>query len=92
MSQTNETPKAKLAAQALAKMGGFQPQLKDIPRRYWDFELDAEEQALMNSIEAGEWESVPNLQQEIERYQHYAAAQVQSLQSINTEQTGQAMM
>ncbi|MGB3613320.1 MAG: hypothetical protein WBA10_05945 [Elainellaceae cyanobacterium] len=37
--------------------------------------LDAEEWAILESVELGEWQSVPNVAQEIERYQHYAQTQ-----------------
>ncbi|MDG2991225.1 hypothetical protein L3556_09825 [Candidatus Synechococcus calcipolaris G9] len=38
------------------------------------YELDAEEQDLLTSVEAGEWQSVTNLAEEIERYRGYAQA------------------
>ena len=41
--------------------------------------LDPEEQDLIDSIERGEWQSVPNLPQEIERYQRYAQLHYKSL-------------
>lgn len=39
------------------------------------YELDVAEQALLDSIEGGEWQSVQNLAEEVERYRHYAEAQ-----------------
>lgn len=36
------------------------------------YELDAEEQDLLTSVEAGEWQSVINLAEEVERYRGYA--------------------
>jgi predicted DNA binding CopG/RHH family protein len=47
--------------------------------------LDPEEQDLLDSIERGEWQSVPNLPQEIERYKRYAEAYMQSIQQISVE-------
>ena len=37
-------------------------------------ELDAEEQALEESFERGEWQSIPNVEAEIKRYQEGARA------------------
>ena len=34
--------------------------------------LDREEQELIDSLEAGEWQSVPNVEQEIEKHVQYA--------------------
>ncbi len=45
--------------------------------------LDLEEQEILESLENGEWRSVPNLTQEIQRYQSYA--QAANLESINIE-------
>jgi predicted DNA binding CopG/RHH family protein len=47
--------------------------------------LDAEEQAILASVELGEWQSVPNLEQEIQRYQHYARSQVNALETISID-------
>lgn len=47
--------------------------------------LDAEEQALLDSVELGEWQSIPNVAVEIGRYQRYAQAQVNALASVNIE-------
>ena len=43
------------------------------------------EQELFDSVERGEWQSVPNLQQELDRYQRHAQAYMQSLQKITIE-------
>jgi predicted DNA binding CopG/RHH family protein len=45
--------------------------------------LDLEEQEILESLENGEWQSVPNILQEIQRYQSYA--QAANLESINIE-------
>lgn len=47
--------------------------------------LDAQEQAILESVELNEWQSVPNVAQEIERYQRYAQAQVTTLEAISIE-------
>jgi predicted DNA binding CopG/RHH family protein len=47
--------------------------------------LEPEEQDLLDSIERGEWRSVPNLQDEIKRYQRYASAYLKSIQQISVE-------
>jgi predicted DNA binding CopG/RHH family protein len=47
--------------------------------------LDAEEQAILESVENGEWQSVPNLVQEVQRYQDYAQAQVSALETVSIE-------
>jgi len=38
--------------------------------------LNPEEKKLLASVEKGEWESVENISQEIERYQNYARHQI----------------
>jgi len=48
-------------------------------------QLDDYEQDILDSVERGEWQSVPNLQQEIDRYQRHAQAYMQSLQKITIE-------
>ena len=48
-------------------------------------QLDDYEQELLDSVERGEWQSVPNLQQELDRYQRHAQAYMQSLQKITIE-------
>lgn len=48
-------------------------------------QLDDYEQDILDSVERGEWQSVQNLQQEIERYQLHAQAYMQSLQKITIE-------
>jgi predicted DNA binding CopG/RHH family protein len=45
--------------------------------------LDAEEQALLESMESDEWQSVPNSALEIQRYQKYARSQ--ALEEIKIE-------
>jgi len=50
-----------------------------------DDQLTPEEQEILESIENDEWLSVPNLQQEIQRYQNYAKAQLGELQEIKVE-------
>jgi predicted DNA binding CopG/RHH family protein len=47
--------------------------------------MTPEEQDILESVEQGEWQSVPNLQQEIGRYQSYAKAQLGELQEIKVE-------
>ncbi|MBE7383075.1 MAG: antitoxin [Leptolyngbya sp. SIO1E4] len=47
--------------------------------------LDAAEQALLDSVELGEWQSVPDVTTEIERYQHYAQVQENTLESVSLE-------
>lgn len=47
--------------------------------------LNAEEQTLLDSVELGEWQSVPDVATEIERYQHYAQAQENPLESVSFE-------
>jgi len=41
------------------------------------YNLDAEEQELLNSYEKEEWRSVPHLAEEIKKHQQYAAATIQ---------------
>ena len=48
-------------------------------------QLDDYEQDILDSVERGEWQSVPNLQQEIERYQRHAQAYMQSIQKITID-------
>lgn len=50
-----------------------------------NIQLDAEEQDILDSVERGEWQSVENLHQEIERYQRHAQAYMQSIQKITIE-------
>lgn len=47
--------------------------------------LDAEDQAILESVENGEWQSVPNVAQEIQRYQQYAQSQVDALEEVRIE-------
>lgn len=46
-------------------------------------ELTIEEQAILESVERGEWKSVSNLAQAIERYQQYAQQQVSALEAVS---------
>jgi predicted DNA binding CopG/RHH family protein len=46
--------------------------------------LDAEE-ALLESVENNEWRSIPNVEQEVQRYQYYANSQVDALESVRIE-------
>ena len=48
-------------------------------------QLDDYEQDILDSVERGEWQSVPNLQQAIDRYQRHAQAYMQSIQKITIE-------
>lgn len=50
-----------------------------------DVKLTPEEQELLTSVENDEWLSVPNLEQEIKRYQRYAKAQIGELEEIKIE-------
>ena len=43
----------------------------------YDTRLDPEEQALLESVENGEWQPVAAMHEEIQRYQTYAAAQTE---------------
>jgi len=47
--------------------------------------LDAEERSILESVELGKWQSVPDVAQEIERYQRDAQAQVNALESVSVE-------
>ena len=47
--------------------------------------LDAEELAILESVELGEWQSVPDIEREINRYQGYARTQVNALESASVE-------
>jgi predicted DNA binding CopG/RHH family protein len=46
-------------------------------------ELDPEEQDMLASFEAGEWQSVPNLPSEIERYRQQARATLKKDRRVN---------
>ncbi|NJL47773.1 MAG: antitoxin [Leptolyngbyaceae cyanobacterium SM2_5_2] len=54
-----------------------------------DIKLSLEEQELLTSVASDEWLSVPNLEQEIKRYQSYAKAQIRELQEIKIEISAQ---
>jgi predicted DNA binding CopG/RHH family protein len=47
--------------------------------------LNAEEQALLESVELGEWQSIVDLPQEILRYQQYAQSQINELEAVSIE-------
>ena len=47
--------------------------------------LDHEEQALLNSIENGEWQSKPNLEQRKKELQRYARHQLNSKTTLSQE-------
>jgi predicted DNA binding CopG/RHH family protein len=47
--------------------------------------LNTEAAAILASVELGEWQSVPDVNQEIERYQRYAQTQANRLASFNIE-------
>jgi predicted DNA binding CopG/RHH family protein len=47
--------------------------------------LNTEEEAILASVELDEWQSVPDVAQEIERYQRYAQAQPDRPTSVNIE-------
>ena len=46
-------------------------------------DLTTEEQAILASVEQGEWHSVPNMTRAIERYQQYAQQQIHALEAIS---------
>ncbi len=48
-------------------------------------QLDVEEQALLESVEAGEWRSVDNLPEVIKQAQRYAKATFNSLEEISIQ-------
>ena len=50
-----------------------------------NIKLDAEEQDILESVERGEWQSIPNLQQEIEQYRLHARAYLSSTQRITVD-------
>jgi len=50
-----------------------------------NIKLDAEEQDILESVERGEWQSIPNLQQEIERYRLHARTHLSSIQRITVD-------
>ena len=45
--------------------------------------LKKDEKALLDSVEAGEWQSMPDREKEIERYEEYAAATFKKDRRIN---------
>ena len=50
-----------------------------------NIKLDAEEQDILQSVERGEWQSIPNLQQEIEQYRLHARGYLSSTQRITID-------
>ena len=48
-----------------------------------NIKLDEEEQDLLESVERGEWKSVENLQDEIERHQRYAKNTLKKDRRVN---------
>ena len=44
-----------------------------------------DEQELLKSVERGEWHSIPNLQQEIERYRLHARAYLNAIKQITVD-------
>lgn len=47
--------------------------------------IDPEEQDILDSVERGEWQSVSNVEEEIKRYQSYAAAATASNRIISLD-------
>jgi predicted DNA binding CopG/RHH family protein len=47
--------------------------------------LDPEEQAILESVENDEWHPVPEMMQEIQRYQRYAKAHLSGLEEVKIE-------
>ena len=48
-----------------------------------NIKLDHEEQELLDSLEAGEWQSVPNVEQEIEKHIQYAKNTMKKDKRVN---------
>ena len=46
-------------------------------------DLTTAEQTILESVEQGEWQSVPNMTQAIKRYQQYAQQQVHALETVS---------
>jgi predicted DNA binding CopG/RHH family protein len=44
--------------------------------------IDPEEKALLESVESGEWQSVPHVKEEIARYERYATAALSGQQAV----------
>ncbi|MEM1280868.1 MAG: hypothetical protein AAGG53_12810 [Cyanobacteria bacterium P01_H01_bin.152] len=55
-------------------------------------QLTSEEQEILESVERGEWLSVPNLKEEIARYQSYAQAELGEFQEIKVELLSQDLI
>ena len=47
--------------------------------------LDAEEQAILESVENDEWQSIQNVMHDIQQYQHYAQTQMGALEEVRIE-------
>lgn len=48
-----------------------------------NLKLDQEEQALLDSLEAGEWQSVPDVEQELEKHVQYAKNTMKKDKRVN---------
>jgi len=48
-----------------------------------NYKLEDEESEILDSIEKGEWKSVPNVKEEIQKYQQYAKASINKDKRIN---------
>ena len=51
--------------------------------------LDVEEQEILESVENDEWQPVPNMQEEIQRYQQYAQAQLGTFEELRVQLSAQ---
>jgi len=47
------------------------------------YKLDKEERAIVRALESGKLKSIPNVKQEIKRYQQYAQAMLDKKRNIN---------
>jgi len=47
--------------------------------------LNTEEKELLNSFNRGEWQSIPNVESEIRRYQEYAKATTRQTRQVNIQ-------
>lgn len=52
-----------------------------------NIKLDREEKELLKSLEAGEWQSVPNIEQEKKRYQNIARQTLNKIKRVNLRMT-----
>ncbi len=48
-----------------------------------NLQLDSEERELLDSVESGEWESVPNLEEEMRRHRAYARNTLKKDRRVN---------